>query len=313
MKLVEYYSTKDLKSKDELRYFKDHLKTTNKNENYLNDWNKVKERTSQKISEELKKKINDIINKSKNIEEDIMKAIENKIIPMSLVRQMLILSSNEKKLSVNIGGKDLTISFKDKKDSEKFTKDELDTILNVLKSQNFFYPLSLSKPNFDIETYILYTSIGMDTNGRKNRSGTNYENKIKTAIEEWCKKYSLKYTFHFTGSFKEENPKKYTEIFTKIKGVKKIPDFIIFGKEKSYLIEANYSDGGSKLQETIKAYVDLQNKIKTEKSLEFIYITDGKQWCGETSHLKDAWEKIDYIINYEMLLDNVLDVIIKDK
>lgn len=153
----------------------------------------------------------------------------------------------------------------------------------------------------------------MDTNGRKNRSGTNYENKIKSVLETYCKKNKLEYTFHFNGEFKEKYPKRYKEIITKIKGVKKIPDFLIFGKEITYLIETNYSDGGSKLQETIKAYIDLQKRVDEYDDLEFIYITDGRQWVGNISHLNDAWKKISYILNYNMVIDNVLDEIIKDK
>lgn len=313
MKLSAYYEKKNIKPEDSMQYFKSQLATTNKTDNYLNDWNKIRERIDNKLTDEDKKKINKIINNSKDTINAFMRGVREKTIQMNLVRQMLILSMNEKKLTVNSGGKDLTITFKDKKKEEKFTDEEIETIKKVLISQNFFYPIEISKPNFDIDKYLLYTSIGMDTNGRKNRSGTNYENKIKVALEAYCAKNKLEYTFHFNGKFKEKYPKQYDEIVTKIKGVKKIPDFLVFGKKITYLIETNYSDGGSKLQETIKAYIDLQKRVNEHEDLEFIYITDGKQWMGNTSHLNDAWDKINYILNYNMVIDDVLDDIIKDK
>lgn len=130
---------------------------------------------------------------------------------------------------------------------------------------------------------------------------------------KYCKENNLYYTFHFTGKYKEKNPQKYSSIVEKVKGVKRIPDFLIFGRKVTYLIETNYSDGGSKLQETIKAYVDLQKRVDKYDDLEFIYITDGKQWTGNSTHLSDAWNKIKYMVNYNMLIDNVLDDIITDK
>lgn len=308
----EYYKKRNIKIGDSIKYFKNQLTTTNKTDNYLNDWTKIRERIDNAISNKEKEDINKIINNSKDTVLSFMDGIKNKIIPMSLVKQMLILSNKDKKLTINSKGKNLTITFKDKKKDEKFTNEEIDTIKTVLLSQNFFYPIEISKPNFDIDKYLLYTSIGMDTNGRKNRSGTNYENKIKSALETYCKKNNLEYTFHFNGEFKEKYPKKYKEIVEKIKGVKKIPDFLIFGATTTYLIETNYSDGGSKLQETIKAYIDLQKRVNEYDDLEFIYITDGKQWTGNTSHLNDAWNKIKYIINYNMIIDNILDYIIEN-
>lgn len=308
-----YYKQKNISEKDSLKYFKNQLTTTNKTDNYLNDWVKIKERIDSKLTDEQKKEINSIINNSKDTENAFIAGIKTKQIPMSIVRQMLILSNKEKKLTVNSGGEDKTIIFKDKKKEEEFTKEELDTIKDVLNSQNFFYPIELIKPNFNIDTYLLYTSIGMDTNGRKNRSGINYETKIKAVLETYCKQNKLDYTFHFNGDYKTKYPEKYNKIIEKIKGVKKIPDFLIFGIKKTYLIEANYSDGGSKLQETIKAYIELQKRVDDYDDLEFIYITDGKQWTRNTSHLTDAWDKIKYILNYNMLIDNALDDIIKDK
>lgn len=138
MKLSAYYKKKNVDPEESIKYFKSQLATTNKTDNYLNDWAKIRERIDNKLDNKNKEKINKIINNSKDTIEAFINGVKNKIIPMSLIRQMLILSANEKKLTVNSGGKDLTITFKDKKKEENFTEDEIETIKKVLISQNFF-------------------------------------------------------------------------------------------------------------------------------------------------------------------------------
>jgi type II restriction enzyme len=90
-------------------------------------------------------------------------------------------------------------------------------------------------------------------------------------------------------------------------------DFVIKTKKKTYLIETNfYNGGGSKLNETAKAYSDIAPKINQYENYEFVWITDGQGWNSARNKLEEAYNIIPCIYNLATL-KNFIDKIKSEK
>jgi type II restriction enzyme len=90
-------------------------------------------------------------------------------------------------------------------------------------------------------------------------------------------------------------------------------DFAVTGKSgKLYLIETNfYSAGGSKLNETSRSYIKLNDDLNKINNIEFIWITDGVGWLTTKGNLKEAYSKIDNLLIISDLEEEKLKEIIK--
>jgi len=144
----------------------------------------------------------------------------------------------------------------------------------------------------DLYSYLTGTEVGLDTNGRKNRSGHIFEDIV----------YDL-----LINSIKNKKDYKLKKEDTNIKIKRnKRADFVIYCNNiPRFVFECNfYSSQGSKPIETANAYIDLQSKIN-EENMTFIWITDGSGWKKMFTSLKPAMKKIDYILNYNMLKNNI--------
>lgn len=108
--------------------------------------------------------------------------------------------------------------------------------------------------------YVFGVEVGLDSNARKNRSGSAMEDTVEAII----KGSGLKYR---TEVYSSEWP-----AITKALGTdKKRFDFVIEAKEKTYLAEVNfYSGAGSKLNETARSFTELAPKINAVDGFEFL-------------------------------------------
>jgi len=98
--------------------------------------------------------------------------------------------------------------------------------------------------------YVFGIEVGLDTNARKNRGGKNMENLIAAIFNE------NKIPFET-----ETKSDTFPALKSLGKDIKRF-DFTIKTKKKTYLIEVNYyNGGGSKLNETARAYADITPKI----------------------------------------------------
>ncbi|WP_363322869.1 DpnII family type II restriction endonuclease [Aliarcobacter butzleri] len=76
-------------------------------------------------------------------------------------------------------------------------------------------------------------------------------------------------------------------------------------------MEVNYYiGGGSKLKETTGEYKYLYDFLKAQY-IHFIWITDGKGWLTSLNSLEETFVHNDYVINLEMLKNDILKEIIK--
>ncbi len=190
-------------------------------------------------------------------------------------------------------------------------------ILNDRKKEqyyNFFlktglYNIFCDKEIKNLVDYIFGVEVGLNSNARKNRTGTVMENITNLFLRQFCQK-----NVHF--SFIEQaNKKKIKETFNVNINIDKNNrrfDFALYDKrkEKLYLIEVNfYNSGGSKLKATAGEYKELNDFLK-KQNLKFIWITDGKGWLKALNPLEETFYHNDNVINLQMLKDGILEIIV---
>ena len=155
--------------------------------------------------------------------------------------------------------------------------------------------------------YCLGIEVGMDTNARKNRTGTNMENLVESVLSHFCKKHSYRYIVQATQS-KIKNEWGIDVIVDKIN--RRFDFAIIDSANKLHLFEVNYySGGGSKLKATAGEYKEVFNMLSPQ-NINFIWITDGLGWLTSKTALYETFLHNDYVINLDMISDGILEQII---
>lgn len=139
----------------------------------------------------------------------------------------------------------------------------------------------------DLVDYVFGIETGLDSNARKNRSGHIMEGTVAKILS----KHGIKYR-------SEVYSKEWNEITKVLGDDEKRFDFVIEGKNKTYLMEVNfYSGGGSKLNEVARSYSDIAPKINSVPGFEFVWITDGIGWRSAKNKLQEAYNIIPSIYN----------------
>lgn len=150
--------------------------------------------------------------------------------------------------------------------------------------------------------YILGVEAGLDSNARKNRSGTSMELVVGKYLEFFCKKHHLevlpqatpaaiKAKFGFTVPVDKSS---------------RIYDFAVTDKTRLVLIEVNfYGGGGSKLKSTAGEYIGLHELLKAQNR-DFVWVTDGHGWMTTLKPLEAAYDRMDYVWNLSQLSENYL-------
>lgn len=148
--------------------------------------------------------------------------------------------------------------------------------------------------------YVFGIEVGLDTNARKNRGGEN----MSKAVSLFFDKAKVFYK-------KEVSNTAFPEIVSLGADVKRF-DFVIKTKKKTYLIEANYyNGGGSKLNETARSYSDVAPKINKYPNYEFVWFTDGQGWLSAKNKLEEAYSIIPSMYNLTTL-HTFIDKVIKE-
>lgn len=157
----------------------------------------------------------------------------------------------------------------------------------------------------DLRDYLLGVETGLDTNARKNRSGTAMEALVSPILD------------------KIKNVKVYSQkTFKSLDGIKGIPkclgvkdrkfDYIVQTSTMCYNIEVNYYSGtGSKPQEIVDSYINRNNELR-KSGWGFIWITDGAAcWKGQLNQIAKAFREMDHVLNVSFAKSGILEDILK--
>ncbi|MGL5204962.1 MAG: DpnII family type II restriction endonuclease, partial [Metamycoplasmataceae bacterium] len=146
--------------------------------------------------------------------------------------------------------------------------------------------------------YFLGVMIGMDTNSRKNRGGSDTE----TMLSENLKTIFLRNENIIINSqvyFFKDN------LINNINSLsKKKIDIVIFDKKNNhtYLIESSfYNSQGSKVSETAKSYEGIYNSIKNIPNTTFIWVADGNGMKSIKQYLEKIFD-YGFIMNINQFL-----------
>lgn len=154
----------------------------------------------------------------------------------------------------------------------------------------------LQKPEVkDLVDYVFGVETGLDSNGRKNRSGEFTE----TLVGSVFTKAGIAYR-------EQVSSREFPAISAVLGADQKVFDFMVQANGKTYLIEVNfYSGGGSKLNEVARSYTDVAPKVNGVPGFEFVWITDGKGWESAKNKLQEAFAAIPSIYNLTTIKDFV--------
>lgn len=282
-----------------INQFKDTIATWK----YYADFDKVYKNVNE-IKNELNK-LNALIG-SKNIEEEFKELLNNntellKVIP-------ILIAKREKNIKISDADKDYNYNFK----KMNYTIDEY---VKFMKETGIFDLLENHLIS-NLYDYIVGVEVGMDTNGRKNRTGDAMEDLVESYIikSDFSKSY---YKEVSSSQIKEKwnidlkDILKNVDEITKNKKVKiadKRFDFVIKKGEILYLIETNfYATQGSKLNETARSYKMLNRELKNIKNIKFVWFTDGKGWNHAKNNLEETFNEMEYIFNINDLENGIMD------
>lgn len=272
------------------------LKESIKTWDYFVNWNKViKNYQDVEVSLNL---LNTLVGK-----EDIETAARNLLREYPKVIGVIpaLLAYRERKVKLLSNVRNFSITEYD------FSKPiEIDKAVIFLKETGFLQLVSDRRLK-SIPDYFIGVEVGLDSNGRKNRSGTLMEGIAEFFIKDLCQRKGFEYIAQATA---DKIKKKWNKSITVTKSSKRI-DFAINTPNKLYLIETNFYGGsGSKLKSTAGEYSDIYNQW-TRDGHQFIWITDGLGWKSTQRPLRDTFDNTDYIINLDMIQKGVLEELLK--
>ena len=154
--------------------------------------------------------------------------------------------------------------------------------------------------------YVLGVEAGVDSNARKNRSGTSMEAVVSSYLKDFA-------TYRGIEVMSQASPSA-----IKAKWGFEVPtdkssrrfDFALSDGHKLVLMEVNfYGGGGSKLKATAGEYIGLSDLLNIP-NIDFVWVTDGHGWLTTLLPLRAAYEKIGFVWNLSWLSRNYLNDLI---
>lgn len=232
-----------------------------------------------------------------NIEEDFKYIISK--YPDTLKCIPILLAIRQTELIINdIQGENI-INF------NSFYENSIDIYIKFMRETGLFDLLATSQIKSLID-YILGVEVGLDSNARKNRTGTVMEN----LVESYIKQSNFKYYTQVNTTYINNNFN--IDLSTIIKNAEKRIDFVITKNNHIYAIEVNfYNSGGSKLNETARSYKEIVTETKNIENFTFIWITDGAGWKSAKNNLRETFATMQHLYNINDLKNNILQKIIK--
>ena len=160
--------------------------------------------------------------------------------------------------------------------------------------------------------YVTGVETGLDTNGRKNRTGHAMENLVESFIQ---KSGFIKNETYFkemkTHQISEKWHINLSAISNDEKTEKKF-DFVVKTDSMIYGIEVNfYNSGGSKLNETARSYKTLALEANTIDGFTFVWVTDGNGWKDAKHNLEETFAVMEHIYNINDMNNNIMPEVFK--
>ncbi len=186
-----------------------------------------------------------------------------------------------------------------------FTNTDIEKVTRFAKETGLL-ELFRSKRLRSVPDYVLGVEVGLDSNGRKNRSGSSMEKIIEGLLVPICNKQNMLLMNQATS----EKVKEEWGMDLRVDKSSRRFDFAVRRNNTLFLIETNYyGGGGSKLKATAGEYISLHEFV-VGQGHKFIWITDGQGWRSALRPLYEAFDRIEYTLNIRMVLNGILEYIL---
>lgn len=290
------------KSSETFKYLLETLKDSIKGWDYFVNWDKVNGNVRE-IEIQLNM-LNYLIGKE-NIKEEAKYLISKH--PEVISAIPVLIASRDSKFQIISSEED---SLKNKEymfnDYKNLTVEDIDNIVEFMEKSKILELLS-TKTIKNVVDYVFGVEVGLDSNGRKNRSGHAMEDMVEKFVSKICVENNFTYLKEATPSHIKSE---WGYDVTVDKSARRF-DFAINTGSKLYLIETNYyGGGGSKLKATAGEYKTLYD-VTAKDGHEFIWVTDGKGWLTASRPLEETFNHNKYIVNLTMLENGILNEIVK--
>jgi type II restriction enzyme len=153
--------------------------------------------------------------------------------------------------------------------------------------------------------YYFGVEVGLDSNARKNRSGTAMEDLVEPYIRDFVNKHNGQYITqtNFADASKKFGVEVPPQQFNK-RG-----DFMLLVDGEPINIEVNYFDGGGSKQEIMNSYISRAEDL-AKAGWSFGLVTDGLGWKKNKNQIDHGYARIRNIMNLSMCKDGALEKII---
>ena len=235
---------------------------------------------------------------SRNIENEFKQLLKE--YPKTLKVVPILLAKREKEIKITDAGGEFLFNFnKPNYTIEEYTKFMRETGLFDLLEKHIIN---------NLVDYVTGVEVGMDTNGRKNRTGDAMED----LVESYLVKYGLvKGVSYFKEMTKSEIEEKFNLDLNCISNQGKTEkrfDFVLYVNNHVYACECNfYGSSGSKLNETARSYKNLAIESKQVEGFTFVWFTDGIGWNTAKHNLEETFDVLETIFNLKDLDNGVLN------
>ena len=307
---MNYNEYMSLSNNEKFELFMNTLFPTNRTPSYWVNWNNV--RNNIKVHELNLNTLNFLVGKE-NIKEEARALFLSQ--PQLLNTVPILLAAREEEFKV--------LSFENAQmvannlDFKNPDIKAIDKYINFMEESGLLEFLA-NDLNKSLVDYVFGVQAGLDTNARKNRSGSQNETILERNLKNLVQRNSnLEFTTQATAKYIKDNwnmtiPEAKDK---KAKGGRRY-DGAVYNKQtgKVTLIETNfYGSKGSKLKSVSGEFSNLYNFLKNEapNDINFVWISDGPGWETARNPMQEAFEIIPNIINLKMVRDGYLDEIVK--
>lgn len=235
---------------------------------------------------------------SKNIENEFKQLLVE--YPKTLKVIPILLAKREKEIKITNAEGEFLFNFNQPNYSiEEYTKFMRETGLFDLLEKHIIN---------NLVDYVTGVEVGMDTNGRKNRTGD--------AMEDLVESYFIKYGLVKGVSYFKEMSKSEIELRFNLNldcisnqgKTEKRFDFVLYVHNHVYACECNfYGSSGSKLNETARSYKNIAMEAKDVKGFTFVWFTDGIGWNTAKHNLEETFDVLDTMYNLSDLKQGALE------
>lgn len=296
---------------DKFNYFMDTRFPTNRTPEYWVNWDKV----NQNVEEYAIKlnTMNYLVGK-KDIEEKCKMLFSQQ--PDLISTIPILLACRDSKLDVLKYDDDLTMHAQNLDFDNP--DDDIDKYVNFMQESGLLDFLS-SHATKSLVDYVFGVEVGLDSNARKNRGGTENENILERNLQLVVKHNpNCEYRTQATAvSIKKDFDIDVPEALDAGRRGGRRYDGVLYNKNthRLVIIETNfYGGGGSKLKAVAGEFSEMYGQfLKDADNIDFAWISDGPGWNTAKNPMREAFDVIPNIINLSMVNNGYLSDIINKK